>query len=484
LGGDKRYVRVTSNAAEYWPLGSGFVFSVKAESGFIKSLKKSSTGEDNVLLTDRFFLGQPQIRGFDYRGVGPRIIRRFYGPDDDNNPATPEVAWPDVYKRYATSVRRIDDCVGDVMQLLKDLKIDENTLVIFSSDNGPSIESYLKEPYKPTFFGSYGPFDGIKRDCWEGGMRVPTIAHWPAAIPAGRVSALPSSFADWMPTFANAAGLTAPARTDGVSLLPTLTGQGTQIPPHVYIEYFMGGKTPNFQEFEPGRRNRVRKQMQALRIGDYVGVRYDIKSQSDDFEIYNAVTDPKESHNLAGQTEYAELQKQFKETALQSRRPDPGAKRPYDGELVPSVAQASGEAGVSWKRFDGAFPWTPQFDAVQPTSTGHAGRPGVEGQEAGKEFGLFFTGFIEAPADGAYTFSLTSDGGTLLRLHEATVIDGDFGHKAGKEVSASILLKKGKHPLRLYYTHHAGPAPVLKLEWSGPGIEKQAIGESAFTRGK
>jgi hypothetical protein len=287
-----------------------------------------------------------------------------------------------------------------------------------------------------------------------------------------------------MPTFANVAGLVAPARTDGVSLLPTLTGQGTQTPPHVYIEYFHNGKTPKFEAFEPGHRNRVRKQMQALRIGDYVGVRYDIKKQSDDFEIYNVVTDPKQAHNLAGQTQYAELQNQFKETALQSRRPDPGAKRPYDKELVPSVAGASGEAGVTWKRYDGAFPWTPQFDAMQATSTGHADRPSVEGREAGKDFGMFFSGFIEAPTDGSYTFSVTSDGGTLLRLHEATVIDGDFGHKAGQEVSSSILLKKGRHPFRLYYTHRAGPAPVLTLEWSGPGIERQAVGATAFTRGK
>jgi hypothetical protein len=286
-----------------------------------------------------------------------------------------------------------------------------------------------------------------------------------------------------MPTFANVAGLVAPARTDGVSLLPTLTGQGTQTPPHVYIEYFHNGKTPKFEAFEPGHRNRVRKQMQALRIGDYVGVRYDIKKQSDDFEIYNVVTDPKQAHNLAGQTQYAELQNQFKETALQSRRPDPGAKRPYDKELVPSVAGASGESGVNWKRYDGAFPWTPQFDAMQATSTGHADRPSVD-QEAGKDFGMFFSGFIEAPADGSYTFSVTSDGGTLLRLHEATVIDGDFGHKAGQEVSSSILLKKGRHPFRLYYTHRAGPAPVLTLEWSGPGIEKQAVGATAFTQGK
>ncbi len=105
--------------------------------------------------------------------------------DHDRNPATPEVPWPDVQQRYANDVRRIDAGVGDVLQLLTDLKIDNNTLVVFTSDNGPSIESYIEgEPYEPTFFRGYGPFDGIKRDTWEGGMREPTLARWPAMIPA------------------------------------------------------------------------------------------------------------------------------------------------------------------------------------------------------------------------------------------------------------------------------------------------------------
>src|SRR5699024_1338064 len=105
--------------------------------------------------------------------------------DHDDNPDTPEVEWPETYKRYATSNRRIDDAVGDIMQLLKDLNIDENTLVVYTSDNGVSAETYLgdwqakEERELPTFFASYGPFDGINRDTWEGGLRVPTIVHWP-----------------------------------------------------------------------------------------------------------------------------------------------------------------------------------------------------------------------------------------------------------------------------------------------------------------
>jgi len=79
--------------------------------------------------------------------------------DDDHNPATPEVPWPDVYRRYASDTRRIDDCVGDVEQLLKDMKIDNDTLVIFTSDNGPSQESYLKQNNEANFFSSFGRWD-------------------------------------------------------------------------------------------------------------------------------------------------------------------------------------------------------------------------------------------------------------------------------------------------------------------------------------
>jgi outer membrane protein insertion porin family len=94
LGGTTRYVRLTSNAAQFWPLGGGFIFSLRGEAGVIKGLKDRGPGVTDVLLTDRFFLGEPQIRGFDIRGVGPRVIRRFYMADDDNNPATPPPLTP------------------------------------------------------------------------------------------------------------------------------------------------------------------------------------------------------------------------------------------------------------------------------------------------------------------------------------------------------------------------------------------------------
>ena len=370
--------------------------------------------------------------------------------DDDNDPSTPEAPWPEVYKRYATSVRRIDQAVGDLRQLLQELNLSTNTFVVFSSDNGPSIESYLPEHIQPTFFASYGPFDGIKRDCWEGGVRVPTIVAWPGHIAAGATNDLPSGFWDWMPTFADLAGLPAPARSDGVSLLPALTGVGKQQTPTVYIEYFERGKTPGFPEFLPSHRGRERNQMQLLRLGDYLGVRYNVASQADDFEIYNVVADPEEATNLAANPAFAELQQRLKAGVLQMRRPNASAPRPYDEEFVPAANVSKVVPGVEWRTFETPLPWVAKLEELEASARGYAARPDNSRLPSTKRGGALFAGFIKVPSDGVYTFEVTADGGALLRIHEATVIDADYGYRGGGEASGAIRLKAGLHPFRLY----------------------------------
>lgn len=403
--------------------------------------------------------------------------------------ATPDLPWPEVYKRYATSVRRIDDAVGDLRQLLHDLKLEENTLVVFSSDNGPSIESYLPEKITPEFFSSYGPYDGIKRDLWEGGTRTPTIVRWPAKIPAGRIVAEPSAHWDWLPTFAEVAGLPAPARADGVSLLPALTGQGSQRGrEYLYFEYQQAQRTPGFPGFEPGHRNRLRQQMQALRVGDYVGVRYDVKSADDDFEIYQVTTDPKETKNLASEPAQAGLQQRLKDLALQARRPDAGAPRPYDSAFVPAVdvAKAGLQPGLSWQRFEGATPWVPAAQGMKATANGRAAGLDLAAPAAKspKAFATVFTGYLEVPADGEYTFSLTADTGAELRLHDATVIDADFGYIGGSTREGTIRLKAGLHPFRLTTRHTGAAKPALALTWAGPELAPQPVPVAAFRSGR
>jgi arylsulfatase A-like enzyme len=404
--------------------------------------------------------------------------------DADGNPNTPEIPWPDVYKRYATSVRRIDDCVGDLLQLLKDLHLDSNTLVVFSSDNGPSIESYLKQSLEADFFNSFGPFDGIKRDLWEGGFRVPTIAWWPSHIAPGKTSSQPSQFHDWMATFADAAGVPSPARCDGVSLLPLLTGRGEQQKSIIYSEFFNEGKTPKYPEFAPSRRGEKRGQMQTIRLGNYQGIRYQVKSHSDDFEIYDVTKDPGQRKNLGSNSEFSALQKQMKDAVLQVRRPDPNAPRPYDNELVPSISIKSAKPGLKWSAYEGAFPWVPELTTLKASASGIAKKPDVSVRPRDNDFALLFSGYLKVPADGDYTIFLTTDSGALLRIHEATVIDADFGYSRGTEKSATIRLQAGQHPIRIYYTRKDSGKPALEISWSGPGFEKQRVPESAFWHGE
>ncbi|MGB7325062.1 MAG: sulfatase-like hydrolase/transferase [Rubripirellula sp.] len=381
--------------------------------------------------------------------------------DHDQDPSTAEQAWPDVQKRYATDVRRIDDCVGDLLDLLGDLSIDDNTLVVFTTDNGPSRESYLPEKYEPDFFNSFGPFDGIKRDLWEGGIRVGAIARWPGGVAGNRISQSPSQFHDWMPTFTQLAGVAAPARCDGTSLVPTLTGKGEQEPSQVYVEYSNGQKTPNYPEFKQSRRGQVRKQMQAIRIGDLVGVRYNVKSHDDPFEIYNVDDDPQQIKNLAER--FPEVQQQMKDKVLRMRYPDDSAPRPYDEELIPGIAASDSAVGVKWQTYASDTPWLARLDDLAADKCGEAAD--IEScPKIGNSKSMLVRGMIEIPADGPYTFAVPDDAVAVLRIHDATVIDAGF--QAGSNPkTGTVMLAAGKHPFRLYWKGSA-VAPELTVKGS------------------
>jgi arylsulfatase A-like enzyme len=414
-------------------------------------------------------------------------IDSFYHPDyaaatwdHDNISTTAEQAWPDVYRRYATCVRRIDDAMGDLVKTLKDLSIDSNTLIVFTTDNGPSKESYLTEKYDPNFFNSFGPFDGIKRDVWEGGIRVGATVRWPAGAPANRVSNLPCQFHDWMPTFAELAGTPVPAVSDGTSLVPTLKNTGVQKPPQVYVEYFEGGTTPNYPEFLAAHRSRRRNQMQAIRVGDFVGVRYNIASATDDFEVYNIISDPQQATNLASSR--ASLQQQMKDTVLRLRRPNTSAPRPYDAALIPPIATAAVTGGIAWKEYSHTNDYLPDLLLSTPIATGTSTRPDLAVLSRRDDVAALITGYLQVPSDGTYTFYLNSDTRAYLRIHEASVIDADFGYVGGTERSASIDLKSGRHPFRLYYARRTAGTPALSLQWQGPNFTRQAIPDGVYLR--
>ena len=190
-------------------------------------------------------------------------------------------------------------------------------MIIFTSDNGPADE-YGADP---RFFDSNGPFDGMKRDVYEGGMRVPAFVRWPGHIEPGQTDASPSQFHDWMATLADAAGAETPDECDGVSLLPRWKTSGgapakDAKPSLVYTQYEFpwGGGTEAFAEFEKRKgKDRVRGLQQMVRVGDYVALRTRMRDADGKINLdasrtrlYNVVSDPFEECDLSSRPEEAE----------------------------------------------------------------------------------------------------------------------------------------------------------------------------------
>ena len=179
---------------------------------------------------------------------------------------------------FAAMVSLLDKYVGEVIQELKDLGIDDNTIVIFTSDNGPHMEGGAD----PDFFNSNGPLRGFKRDLYEGGIRVPMIVRYPNHIKAGSTTNHISAFWDLMPTLADLTNIELPANevTDGISFLPTLLNKDTQKEhKNLYWEFHEGG----------GRL--------ALLEGDWKMVILNAKSE-EQVELYNLSDDLGETNNL------------------------------------------------------------------------------------------------------------------------------------------------------------------------------------------
>lgn len=381
--------------------------------------------------------------------------------------------WSDLEERQAGLVRRMDDNIGDLRKTLKDLGIEKNTLIIFSSDNGPHSVSYYKQnqtkdnvPYKTTSFQGYGPFEGIKRDCWEGGIREPSFAVWPGKITAGKRSDQISQFHDWLPTFCEVAGIIHPARTDGTSLLPTLTGEGKQKQTTTYVEYQGNNKTPNYSDFK-NHKNSTRGQSQVIFLDSYKGIRTNSKNASSDFEIYDVSKDLKEAKNLTKTSPYfKKLNQRMKDKVLQIRMPDPSAKRPWDNGLIPPVSNdIELKEGLSVKAYQGSWNWIPEFRELTPKSeTFVVDLNSPQVSALASEGGILCEGFIKIPSSGKWTFTMESEARTLLRIHEKMVFDNDFNHTS-EATSVSLLLKKGIHPIRLYLTPSKDNNSSISLEW-------------------
>ena len=187
---------------------------------------------------------------------------------------------------YAAMITRMDRYVGNILNLLDELGLSDNTIVVFSSDNGTT---HLGEEVDYNFFESVGELRGLKGSLYEGGVRVPTLVRWPGKVKAGSENDRVSGFEDWMPTFLDLIGKTGavPKDVDGISLAPTLLGK-TQTPrPFLYREFpSYGGQ-------------------QTIRVGDWKAVRQNM-TRADSLktvktELYNIATDIGEKNDVSGQ---------------------------------------------------------------------------------------------------------------------------------------------------------------------------------------
>lgn len=205
--------------------------------------------------------------------------------------------WPDQDKGQAAMITRMDADIGKLFELLKELNIDDNTLVFFSSDNGPHNESnHNLERFQPS-----GPLTGTKRSLTEGGIRVPFIARWPNRIKANSTSDHVGYFGDVMATCAEVVGTKLPENVDSISILPTLTGQGTQAK-HDYLYW---------EFYEQGSR-------QSVRFGNWVAIRQPMFDGT--IKLYDLSKDLAEKHDVA--TENPQVVEQAKTYLADAHQPN------------------------------------------------------------------------------------------------------------------------------------------------------------------
>lgn len=185
--------------------------------------------------------------------------------------------WPDVEKGYAAMVTRLDTYVGRILQRLRSDGLEDNTLVIFTSDNGPHKEG----GHDPAFFADWGPLRGFKRDLTEGGIREPMIVRWPGHTLPATTSDYVGGFQDLLPTLVQAAGASPPEHIDGISFVPAIEGDTTHQPAHEYLYW-------EFYE---------RESAQAVRAGNWKAIR--IPMFTGPTELYDLGIDLHEDRNVA-----------------------------------------------------------------------------------------------------------------------------------------------------------------------------------------
>jgi uncharacterized sulfatase len=422
--------------------------------------------------------------GVQYLGTPGRIINTAAGTRDSwIHPDYADRDWPEHAKRHATMMRRIDDGVADLLATLRDLGIDEKTLVVFTSDNGPHNEAGFQgaHAYNPRFFDSFANFEGIKRDTLEGGLRVPTLVRWPGVIAPGRVDKEPSQFHDWLPTFVELAGLPLPAFTDGVSLVPLLTGNGKRRPSLVYCEYSNKSRTPRYDQFTTHGGAR-RGEMQVVFIDGFKGIRTGIESHDTPFRIHDTLADPGESTDLNGR-DGVPTQQAFHDAVLRMRRADERASRPYDSAPIPPIAIDGLEPGVIAHAIAANSGWVVDGTLIDPLKVIRKPSP-AEALGTIDSKNALVTAWLRVPKTGEYRFYLRANQKAFIRIHQARLIDACAGYQPHSIApSGPILLEAGMHPVEIHFLAAVSQeSHQFELSWSGPGFAEQPVPDEAWAR--
>ncbi|MDG2223866.1 MAG: arylsulfatase [Rubripirellula sp.] len=201
---------------------------------------------------------------------------------------------------YAAMITRLDTYVGNVLRLLDDLELADDTLVVFTSDNGTT---HLGKEVDYEFFRSVGELRGLKGSLYEGGVRVPTIVRWPGKVRAGSESDRVTGFEDWMPTLLDAVGAadSVPDDVDGISMLPTLLGKTQPERPYLYREFAAYGG------------------QQSIRVGDWKAIRQNMSKGKLKTELYNLASDVGEQNDVA--SEHPQVVKKLEKMMEDARVP-------------------------------------------------------------------------------------------------------------------------------------------------------------------
>ncbi len=257
---------------------------------------------------DQIDQNQPFFLFMSYRAPhsfeGPIRDTLFYADED----------WPGIEKAHAAKITLLDRQVGRLLNKLEDMGELDNTLVLFTSDNGAHFSS---NGHQLEFFDSNGALKGGKRDLYEGGVRVPLLVYWKDRVARGAVTDHISGFQDVMPTFAEVAGVDIPSQAQGISFLPLLLGRPQEKHRALNWEFQLSGW---FQTLADGGFR------QSVRMDNWKAVRYGIESE---IELYNLDQDISETNNVANL--YPEIIEKMKEIFETERSDTPGF--PYGGVI-------------------------------------------------------------------------------------------------------------------------------------------------------